>query len=226
MSPKLIETVSFWTGVLAVSLTALAALCGLLFKYFSGLDAKIKADALDRYKQSTGAAIATSQEHAARADAIAAKANERAAGLEKQAAEARLELERIRAREHNRTLTEAEKKAIATAFADAPTHIVVRISSSNDDESSRLAEEWLQFIRSLIGDRNEIRGGRMMSSLNMPDRPPGVSLAARDDDPASLTIVARLAALLVPLGHPEKRFPGPYSSGSSIEISIGAKPPR
>jgi hypothetical protein len=95
MSLSFLESASYWTGVLAVGLTAAAAATGVFFWYFSTSLASVKDAAFNRFKEESKVAVASANEKAAQATA--------------RALEAQLALEKFKA---PRTLTPEQRDRI------------------------------------------------------------------------------------------------------------------
>lgn len=103
---------------------------------------KLKEAALERYKQESKQSVAEADEKAAQANKIAAQANERAALLEKEAGVARLELEKLKARQADRFLTRAENDRLVSLVKGRKGGSVCIVSIMGDLEAIRYANQF------------------------------------------------------------------------------------
>jgi len=141
MSPEFIERASSVLGVTAAWLAVATALVGGLAWYCADRTSTFKDAELKKFQQQSGVAIASAVADAANANAKAATANERAAGLEKDAAEARLELEQLKENQRPRTITaEMEQSFVGLLRNVLPKGPITVICLSDLQEANRFAK--------------------------------------------------------------------------------------
>jgi hypothetical protein len=117
MSPDLMDRLSSGFGVAAAGLAIATAITGGIAWYFTDRSAADKDERFKRFQEESRVAISSSDARAADAMENAAKAHERTATLEKDATDARLELEKIKERQSPRILTQEQRRTIFDAFS-------------------------------------------------------------------------------------------------------------
>jgi hypothetical protein len=121
-----------WNNIIVAFLgvTAAAALVVVVATYIAfqlqKLEAKQASDALERYKIGVAAQVADAKREGIEAGKTAGDAMLRAAGLEKEAADARLQTERLKAQLAWRTLSADEAAALKAALAKHPGSVNLR----------------------------------------------------------------------------------------------------
>ena len=219
MSLETIDAVSSWSGVLAVWFTALAALAGCIAWYFAGLSAKAKEDSLERFKKSADTRIAVSEEQAAKAHATAAETNERAAILAKEAAEARLELERLKSRLAWRTITDEDATKFVAFVAAAPKCKTPITYLTNDEEVAGFVMQLAQLLRR-AGYEAPSGFSEMTSRMPIGGVMVGIILNIKDaNDQAAIALQRGLEA--IGIDAPARLR---SQQNERIEIDVGAKP--
>jgi hypothetical protein len=135
-----LETASYWTGVLAVAATAVAAVSGSFAWYFSQKLSNRKDSDFKTFRESSQRAISEAQARSAEANARAAEAN-------KIAEEERLARVKLEARLAPRSLGEESRNAITTAVKQfAPQQFDV-LWYPDDQETGNLANEVFLSLR-------------------------------------------------------------------------------
>jgi CRISPR/Cas system CMR-associated protein Cmr1 (group 7 of RAMP superfamily) len=117
---SLLESVSYWSGVAAVTLTGLAALAGVVTWYSSSKLAAKKDEDFRQFRQTSESEIAA--------------ANERAAKLEKEAEEARLKTATIQSIVEWRSLSKDQIDKLRNALSSKPSSVRLTYVS-NDPEA-------------------------------------------------------------------------------------------
>jgi hypothetical protein len=210
MSLSTLEAWAYWTGVLAVVLTAAAAALGTVAWFFSNWRATEKDAALAEFQEDSRKTAAALQAQTAEADKKAAEANERAAkageGTAKAPAEvakaneraaeanaiaekerlARLQLE---ARLAPRVLSDAAQRAISAALKPLGKFSVQIFMYSDTTEVTRIADN---LAGSLSGADWAIAIARADGGIIVS----GMVVAAAKGDAAALNAATRFVAEL------------------------------
>jgi hypothetical protein len=134
MSLRFLESASYWAGVLAVGLTAAAAVAGVLTWYFSSKLANVKDAAFERFKEESKVAVASANEKAAEATARAAEAN-------RIAEEEKLARVKLETRLAPRRLSAESQEAVVNAIKRFTPQSFDILSYADDPESTRLAND-------------------------------------------------------------------------------------
>lgn len=133
MSLETVDSISEWAKIFVVWLTIAAAFAGWIAWHFGNKATALKDAKEKERREKSAAEIARVNDHAA-------QAHERAAGLEKEAAQARLELEKLKERHRWRELTQGQVNDLGSSMREFSGTGVKVVASPSTQESEILAK--------------------------------------------------------------------------------------
>lgn len=213
-----LEFASYWTGVLAVLFTALAAVAGLFSWYFSTKFADQKDTEFRAFQESSKRDIATANARSAEANARAAEANRRAE-------EERLERVKLETRLAPRRLRDASCAAVADSIKEFAPQSVDIFWNTADPEATDLADDiftafqlagWtLDRSKHSLEPPNVIFGVIIEYAISRHKTAVGVAANALSD----ALLKQHVSAVTAPVGGPDVE-----GKPDTIRVRIGKKP--
>jgi hypothetical protein len=134
MSTSFLESISYWTGIAAVTFTAAAAVAGSFSWYFSHKLSDKKDSEFNSFRESSNTAISEAQARSAEANARAAEAN-------KIAEEERLARVKIETRLAPRSLSQESRNSISQAVKQFAPQTFDILWYPDDQESLNFANQ-------------------------------------------------------------------------------------